>query len=172
MRAVLGILAFVALTVPLTWLWVAGVQETYTEVFTAVAGPGLEAVGVTGVAESPARKRFINYVPFLVLMAITPRLSMRRRVVGLVVGLVLIFLCHMGIVAAEAFALSGGRPTKDSFSTVFPAVMFADAFPFILWAIIANRFLRETLGRAFEGPGAGPAADVPESDASKGEQGP
>lgn len=166
----LGVLAFVALTVPLTWVWVTGVQDTYTEVFTAVAGPGLEAVGVSGVAESPARKRFINYVPFLVLMLITPRLSLRRRVVGLVVGVFLIFLCHVGIVAVESFALSGGRPTKDSFSTVFPAVMFADAFPFILWAVIANRFLREAVGRAFEGIGAGQAAGVSEPDASKGEQ--
>jgi hypothetical protein len=171
MRAVLGIIAFVALTVPLTWVWVTGVQESYTELFSAVAGPGLEAVGVTGVAESPARKRFINYVPFLVLMLITPRLTMRRRVVGLMVGVVLIFLCHVAIVAAEAFALSGGRPTEDSFSTVFPAVMFADAFPFILWAVIANRFLRETLGRAFEGVGAGQAAGASGSDVSKGEQG-
>ena len=156
MRIFLGVLAFVVLTAPLTWLWIAGAQDTYTEFFTVVAGPLLELLGVTDVAESPASERFISYVPFLVLMAITPRLSPRRRALGLLVGIALIFLCHVALVAAESFAQSGERPTEDAFSTVFPAAMFADAFPFILWAIIANRVLRDVLGRAV---GQGQAAD-------------
>jgi len=151
-RIFLGVLAFVVLTAPLTWLWVTGVQDTYTEVFAVVAGPLLDLLGVEDVADSPARERFISYVPFLVLMAITPRLSVRRRVVGLLVGIALIFLCHVGLVAAESFAQSGERPTDDAFSTVFTAAMFADAFPFILWAIIANRVLRDVLGRALGDP--------------------
>jgi hypothetical protein len=151
----LRVLAFVALTAPLTWLWVTGVQDAYTRFFSAVAGPLLASVGVADVAESPARERFISYVPFLVLMAITPKLSLRRRALGLLLGLPLIFLCHVGLVIAESFAHSGGRPTEDPFSTVFPAAMFADAFPFILWALIANRVLRDVLGRALGGTGAG-----------------
>lgn len=159
MRIFLGVLAFVVLTVPLTWLWVAGVQDTYTDVFSTVAGPLLHAAGVVDVPESPARKRFISYVPFLVLMAITPRLSLQRRVLGLLLGLPAIFLCHVGLVLVESFAESGGRPTQDAFSTVFPAAMFADAFPFILWALIANRVLRDVLGGALEGRASGPGQD-------------
>lgn len=153
MSIFLRVLAFVALTAPLTWLWVTGVQQAYTDFFSAVAGPLLVAVGVGDVAESPARERFISYVPFLVLMVITPKLSLRRRALGLLLGLPLIFLCHVGLVIAESFSQSGGRPTEDAFSTVFPAAMFADAFPFILWALIANHVLRDVLGRALEGAG-------------------
>jgi len=166
MRIVWSLLAFFALSVPLTWLWLTGVQDSYEQLFSAVAGSGLESVGVTGIAESPARKRFINYVPFLVLMLITPRLSPRRRLVGTALGILVIFLSHVGLVAWEALAHTSGRPTQDAFSTVLPAMIFADALPFILWAVIANRVLRDALGRAFQGLGS-PAASVGESPGSE-----
>ena len=158
MRLFLAVLLFLVLTVPLTWLWVEGIQDSYTRFLEATAGPLLEALGVGSVAESPAQKRFISYVPFAVLMAITPRLSLRRRALGFGVGVLLIFCVHVALVLAEDFARSGGRPTEDVFSTVFPAAMFADAFPFILWAVIAHRVLRDVLGRALGGLGAEPRA--------------
>jgi len=150
MRVFLLVAAFVVLTVPLTWLWTAGFQDAYTAFLGWVAAPLLEPLGATEVGDSPAQKRFISFVPFLVLMVITPRLSLTRRLVGLGVGTVLIFLCHVGVVIVEAYARTSDRPTEDVFSSVFPAAMFADAFPFILWAIIAHGVLRDFLGRAFE----------------------
>jgi len=145
------ILEFIVLTVVLTWLWVAWAQDAYSAFFLKLADPLLKLLGVTEVAQSPAQKRFVNYVPFFVLMVITPRLSLRRRIVGLLVGFALIFLCHVGLVAVEFLAYTEHRPTSDPFSTVFPAAMFTDAFPFILWAVIANRLVRDVLSRAFQG---------------------
>lgn len=155
-RSLVLILEFIALTVVLTWLWVAWAQDAYSAFFLQVADPLLDLLGVTEVAQSPAQKRFVNYVPFFVLMVITPGLSRRRRIAGLLVGFPLIFLCHVGLVAVEFLAYTEHRPTSDPFSTVFPAAMFTDAFPFILWAIIANRLIREVLSRAFQS-GAGAA---------------
>ena len=152
-RPLLLILEFVVLTVVLTWLWLVWAQEAYSALFLKLAEPLLRLLHVTEVAESPAQKRFVNYVPFFVLMVITPGLSLRRRIGGLLVGFPLIFLCHVGLVAVEFLAYTKHRPTPDPFSTVFPAAMFADAFPFMLWAIIANRFVRDVLSRAFQ---AGP----------------
>lgn len=147
-RPLLLILEFVALTVPLTWVWVSWAQEAYTGLLATIAGPVLEIVGVGGVAESPAVKRFVNYVPFLVLMLITPGLSWRRRLVGTAVGLPVLFLGHVGLVAIEGFAQTDSRPTQDVFSTVLPAALLADALPFILWAVVAQRVLRDAFARA------------------------
>jgi hypothetical protein len=155
-RSLLLVLEFVALTVPLTWLWVVWAQDAYATFFLKLADPIFDLMGVTEVAESPAQKRFVNYVPFFVLMVITPGLALRRRIGGMLVGFPLIFLCHVGLVAVEFLAYTKHRPTSDPFSTVFPAAMFTDAFPFILWAIIAHRVLRDTLSQAFPG-GAGSA---------------
>ena len=141
------VLEFVALTVPLTWLWVAWAQDAYTGLIGTVGAPLLESLGVRSVPESPAVKRFVSYVPFLVLLAVTPGLGWRRRLVGGLVGCVAIFLCHLALVAIEALAHTGSRPTEDAFSTVFPAAMFADAFPFILWAIVSQRVLRDAFER-------------------------
>jgi len=150
-RSLLLVLEFIVLSVVLTWLWVVWAHDAYSAFFLRLAEPLLGLLGVTEVAESPAQKRFVNYVPFFVLMVITPGLSLRRRIGGLLVGFSLIFLCHVGLVAVEFLAYTKHRPTSDPFSTVFPAAMFTDAFPFILWAIIANRLVRDVLSRAFQG---------------------
>ena len=149
-RPLLLFLEFAALTVPLTWFWLVWAQDAYVAFFELVAGPVLDALEIVNVADSPALKRFVSYVPFVVLMVITPRLGLRRRLLGTGVGLVLMFLCHLGLVAVEHIAVEAATRPEDSFSRVFPLAMFADAFPFILWAVIANRFLRELLVFAFE----------------------
>lgn len=163
-RPLLLFLEFAALTVPLTWFWIAWAQQAYVAFFELAASPVLGALGIVNVADSPALKRFVSYVPFVVLMVITPRLDLRRRLLGTGVGLVLIFLCHVGLVAVEHLAVEAATRPEDSFSRVFPLAMFADAFPFILWAVIANRFLRELLVFAFE-TDSGKSGDAEGSEA-------
>ena len=146
-------LSFVLLTAGLTWVWIEWGAGAYERLLLAVAGPVLETVGVTRIVESPARQRFVSYVPFLVLICLTPGLSLRRRLVGTLAGCLLLFLAHVGLLGVEQWSQTRGRPTSDPFSTLFPAALFADSLPFMLWAVIAHRWLRERLARLI-----GPAA--------------
>jgi len=146
-------LSFVLLTTGLTWLWVQWGGSAYERFLLAVAGPVLEAIGVTQIVESPAQKRFVSVVPFWVLMWLTPGLSLRRRVLGTLAGSALLCLTHVGLVAVEQWSLSSHRPTTSPFATMFPAALFADSLPFMLWAVIAHRFLSGLLARAL-GPRA------------------
>jgi hypothetical protein len=148
----------VALSLPLTWLWLAWGQGAYEAFFAETARPLLAALGATSVPDSPARRRFVSYVPFLVLMLVTPGLPWRRRLGGILLGVPLVFLAHVGLVAVEALSHTRHRPTEDSFSTVFPAAVFADAFPFVLWALFANDVLRRLLARATSGASQYPDA--------------
>ena len=150
------LLEIVAITVPLMWLWIVWGDAAYGRFFLAVASPVFDWLGVTGIGDSPAQKRFISYVPFLVLMVVTPRLSPARRLLGTLVGFVLIFACHVGLVAVEYFAHTEYRLTPDPFSTLFPAAMFADAFPFLLWTVIAKDVVKGLLTRMLP-PGETPA---------------
>ena len=140
-------LRIVLLTVGLTWLWIAWGGAAYERLLLEVAGPALKAFGVTRIAESPARQRFVSFVPFLALMWLMPGMSARRRVVGTLLGCALLFLTHVGLVGVEQWSVSKQRPTKDPFSTMFPAALFADSLPFMLWAVIAHRWLRDCLAR-------------------------
>jgi hypothetical protein len=137
-----------ALSVALTWLWLAFGQAAYEAWFADAARPLLAALGADAVPDSPARRRFVSYVPFLVLMLGTPRLEWRRRLGGILLGVPLIFACHVGLVAVEWLSHTRYRPTPDSFSTVLPAALFADAFPFLLWALFAGDTLRDLFSRA------------------------
>jgi hypothetical protein len=58
-------------------------------------------------------------------------------------------------VVVEDLAVASAERPEDSFSKVFPLAVFADAFPFILWAVIANRFVRDLLSSAFSSPAEG-----------------
>jgi len=165
-RIVRLLLEVAALSLPLTWLWLVWGQSAYEHFFAETARPWLEAFGVSTLPDSPARRRFVSYVPFLVLMAVTPGLPWQRRLGGVLLGVPLVFLCHVGLVAIEALSQTPQRPTRDAFSTLFPAAIFADAFPFALWALFANDVLRQLVreGKAAAGPRDGPqAGDEPRS---------
>jgi hypothetical protein len=142
------LLELVALSVLLTGLWLAWGQAAYEGFFARTARPLLEALGAGVLPDSPARRRFVSYVPFLVLMCGTPGLPWRRRLGGVLLGIPLLYLCHVGLVAVEFLSHSRHRPTGDAFSTLLPAALFADAFPFLLWAVFANDVLRGLLASA------------------------
>lgn len=152
------VVALAAFSLPLTWLWLAWGQEAYAAFFERTARPVLDALGVASVADSPARQRFVSHVPFVVLMLATPGLSWSRRLGGILSGVPLIFLVHLGLVAVEVLSHGPARPTPDSFSLVFPVAMFADAFPLLLWALLAGGALQGLFSRAGEGGSDYPAA--------------
>ena len=135
---------FVALSLPLSWLWMNGGKALYGRFFGWAATPIFQLLGAT---EPPNgyRDRFINYVPFVVLMLITPALSARRRALGTAVGLFVIFCGHLAFawVANQAPRGPGGGRTAESFATLFPAFLVSDSLPFVLWAIFAAPFLKE-----------------------------
>jgi hypothetical protein len=142
----------------LTALWLAGGQAAYESFFAEAARGVLDALGLSAVPDSPARRRFVSYVPFLALMVATPGLAWRRRLGGVLLGIPLIFLGHVALVAVEALSHTRHRPTADSFTLVFPAAMLCDALPFALWAIFASDALRGLFAGGGRGGAAGPRA--------------
>src|SRR5262245_12395787 len=96
-------LSVVALTVPLTWLWVNGGREWYGWSLAPVANAIYALLGLDGVTFFP-RDRYINQVPFGALVLLTPGLPMRRRLGGLALGTLAIFALQMIL---NAIALRG-----------------------------------------------------------------
>ena len=148
MRLLLVLLKIVAVSAPLTWLWIQWGREAYGRLFLELSLPIYGALGLTTLVPVGARDRFINYLPFLILMIITPRLPLMRRVVGTMVGFGAIFVMHLIFVyvASDADA-AGGRTTREGFMRIVPANTFSDALPFALWVVIARDFVWEKVGR-------------------------
>ena len=94
--ALLFLIKFVCLTAPLIWLWLAGGLNLYHAVYSPIASAIYEWLGFEGVA-TPARTRYINLIPFLALMVLTPNLSTRRRLGGTAIGLVILFSMHIAV---------------------------------------------------------------------------
>lgn len=139
------ILEFFAITIPVAWLWIEWGRMAYLRFFLKLATPILMILGVSEFQPRLVQEHFLNYVPFLVLMVITPELTIKRRIIGTLVGFVIIFFDHIGLVSVAFIAHSNYGLTAKSFSTLFPALLFSDSLPFILWAIIASNYLKKAV---------------------------
>jgi len=131
-------LKFVALTVPLTWLWVSGGRELYGAAFGSVSSVVYDFVGYEG-ASVPWRERYIHVVPYVALVLLTPGLGWRRRFVGGALGLIAILFAQLILNAVAQW----GRPKPVSFPV--GVAVLSDAIPFLLWAVLAREFVRDLL---------------------------
>ncbi len=136
-------LEFLVITIPLAWIWLEWGRSAYLKFFVRLSTPILAFLGVTEFQPKLVQEHFLNYVPFLVLMLITPELTARRRIIGTIIGFVVIFFDHIGLVSVAFVAYSKYGLAAKAFSTLFPALLFSDSLPFILWAIIASGYLKK-----------------------------
>jgi len=134
-----------------TWLWLEWGRDAYGRLFTQFAIPVFGFLGMTDTMPIGARDRFINYLPFLILMVVTPRLSLVRRTVGIVVGFLLIFCLQLlFVVGAELAGVQNGEVNRqDVYEKMLPLLLLSDAFPFVLWIVIAKDFVREISAKLF-----------------------
>ena len=80
MKTAWFILKFVALTVPLTLLWNEWGRGAYGGVLHDVSGTIYGWFGLDELQTQGPHDRYINYIPFLALMMLTPALAWRRKV--------------------------------------------------------------------------------------------
>ncbi len=130
-QTLLFLAKFVALTAPLTWLWQVWGRSAYAAFYSPVAHSIYSFLGFHDVS-APGRERFINYIPFLTLMILTPGLSLLRRLVGIALGLVALFFIHIAINLLHV---------PGEYSLPIGVSLFLDASPFLLWILIAHEFV-------------------------------
>ncbi len=128
--------------------WIEWGRTVYLKLFVTVAEPAFLFIGVNELKPQLVIDHFINYVPFIVLMVITPKLSVKRRVVGIAAGIVMLFIGHIGLMSLAYAATSNYGLTQKAFSVLFPGFLVNDSLPFILWAIIASGWLKEVIASA------------------------
>ena len=133
--ALLFLAKFVCLTAPFIWLWQIWGLSAHHALYSPIAEAIYEWLGFEGVA-TPGRDRYINFIPFLTLMILTPNLSRRRRLGGAAIGLVILFTMHIAVnLTANPKTMALPRTVR----------LMLDAAPFFLWVVIANEFVRDFL---------------------------
>ncbi|MDB4433166.1 hypothetical protein N9166_00330 [bacterium] len=147
-RLFLLALELLAISIPLTWLWIEWGRSAYPKLFVQLGTPILVFLGLPGIRPDVLPDRFISYVPFLVLMVITPRISVARRVLGTALGFALIFLSHVAFTSYVMAFEHSERLSARPFVNIFPALILLDGFPIVVWAVIAKDFLGEVASRA------------------------
>ena len=140
-RILLLFLEFLVLSMPLAWLWLNWLNEPYDKLLFEILDAIYGVVGGEHAGHGPAGHRFVSYVPFLVLVAITPSLTLRRRLWGGAIGSFAIFLSHifMLFVSDAAYTVRGGG--SDAIATLFPFLLLTDGLPLLIWFVLARDFL-------------------------------
>ena len=147
-RALLRILAFAAITLLLTWLWEEGGRLQYGRFLKLVMPPVYDALGFEGVRIGAFRQRYVNFIPFVGLLLVTPHLTARRRALGLALGLFALFCGHLALNLTET---GGGRARH---LPLVPSLL-SDTLPFLVWLIGAAPALAHWLPAAAVGAGIG-----------------
>lgn len=128
-KALLVLAAFGLVSVALTLAWNAWLQDAYAAVFRWVAEPLYALLGSEDTLVVARRKRYINLVPFVSLVVVTPGIGPRRRGLGLVLGILALFAAHLALNWSARFAPGMALP-------VVPAIL-SDALPFLVWLVVA-----------------------------------
>jgi len=144
-RVLLQALKVIGISVPVTWFWLEWGRAAYARLFAELAIPIFGFLGMTRILPQGSRDRFISYLPFLILMVVTPRMSPLRRCVGIAVGFVLIFILQIVFIYVSDMAgVRGGAVNRqDIYEKMLPMLLLCDAFPFVLWIVIAKDFVQE-----------------------------
>jgi hypothetical protein len=151
-RALLQALKVVGITVPVTWMWLEWGRAAYGRLFAELAVPIFGFLGMTRILPQGSRDRFINYLPFLILMIVTPRMSLVRRTAGIVVGFVMIFFVQVFFIYMSDLAgVQDGKVNRqDIYEKMLPVLLICDAFPFVLWIVIAKDFVQEITAKILQ----------------------
>jgi hypothetical protein len=128
-RILLVLVSFVAITILLTWFWTAWGHEHYGYFLKAVAPPIYEAIGFGDARVGAFRQRYINFVPFIGLVLVTPGIQIRRRMIGLSVGVFALFVGHLALNLTERGQQAPHLPFVPS--------LVSDVLPFVFWIIVA-----------------------------------
>lgn len=163
-RFLLAAVKVVGISIGVTWAWLEWGRDAYSDLFMDLSLPIYGELGYTSLLPQAGRDRFINYLPFLILMLVTPRMSWLRRTLGIVVGFVVIFFFQVAFVLIDYLVLphGAGKMTQDSYSKFLPIMLLTDSIPFVLWIIIAKDFVKEKMAFIFASV---EAAAAPESKA-------
>ena len=153
-RAILVVVAFAAVTILLTWFWTEWGRLHYGNFLKLIAPPIYDAIGFDGSRVGAYRQRYINFVPFLGLVLVTPGILLRRRLLGLIGGLVTLSAGHLALNLTERVHRGAHLPFVPS--------LVSDALPFIVWIIVAypvisqwfSASLGEQLNPTSENPGS------------------
>ena len=157
-RLLLLLVLFFALTIPLGWLWQEWGVERYVAFLFAIMRKLRDTLGwpFAGKGGGGLSLRFMSHVPFLVLVLLTPRLSLRRRVLGALLGSAFIAVTHLFIITlVNAVFLTG----ESVFRRVAPFVLIMDGLPFLAWLVVARDFLSTLVPGLREEPPTGEPAD-------------
>ena len=151
-RVLLQAVKIVGITVPVTWVWLEWGRAAYGRLFADLVIPIFGFFGMTSILPQGSLDRFISYLPFLILMLVTPRMSPLRRWMGILIGFVLIFILQVFFVYVSDLAgVEGGNMNRqDIYEKMLPVLLICDAFPFVLWIVIAKDFVREMTTKMFD----------------------
>lgn len=128
-RPLMVVISFVIVTMALTFFWEEFGKLNYGRFLKTVAPTIYDWIGFGDARVGAMRQRYINWIPFVGLIVVTPGLLFRRRALGLAAGLLALFAGHLTLNLTER--------VDNAIHLPFVPSLVSDALPFLLWIVVA-----------------------------------
>ncbi len=126
-------LSLVAVSVVLTWFWLNGLQIRYALLFRPAAQFAFQQLDIHQSGLTLVIEHFTNLIPFIALSLALPGVRLRKRLICLASGLVILAAVHFILIIVVSKIYSVHSLSKTAYKYMFPLFTINDALPLVLW---------------------------------------
>lgn len=138
-------LSLIIVSAVLTWFWFNGAQVSYALLFKPVAQFTFRLLNIYKSGVKLVIEHFTNIIPFIALSVSLPDVKIRKRLLRLLYGLLILMMVHFILIIAISRIYTSYELSPTAYKYMFPLFIINDALPLVLWFL----FFSEEILRLF-----------------------
>jgi len=151
-------LLLVVFSLPLFGIWAAGADHVYSRFignFTARLMLKLQKIPPDQLLAhystllAVVKAHYLNIVPFIALMLAVPSLTWKKRLIGLGLGLIILFIEQIIFTMIASYCQARWQQSPDFHRIFVPLSAINDSMPVVVWLFLAWPGARVLLGEIF-----------------------
>lgn len=138
-------LSLIVVSAVLTWFWFNGAQVSYALLFKPMAQFTFRLLKIYKSGVKLVIEHFTNIIPFIALSVSLPDVEIRKRLLRLLYGLLILMVVHFILIIAVSGIYATYELSPTAYKFMFPLFIINDALPLVLWFL----FFSEEILRLF-----------------------
>jgi len=128
-------LSLVVVSAVLTWFWLNGLQLSYALLFKTPAQFTFRLLKIYKSGVTLVIEHFTNLIPFIALSVSLPGVAIKKRLIRLVLGLIILMVVHFLLIISVSKIYATYSLSQTAYKYMFPLFILNDALPLALWFV-------------------------------------
>ncbi len=140
-------LSLIIVSVVLTWFWFNGLQISYALLYKPMAQFAFRVLKIYKSGVTLVIEHFTNLIPFIALSVSLPGVRIKKRLIRLFLGLIILMAVHFFLIIAVSKIYATYELSQTAYKYMFPLFMINDALPLALWFLFFSEEILSTFRR-------------------------